>query len=172
MFNKKQIIFSILVMLMPITGFAQGKISVVNLQEAMLKTDLAQTRLSEIRQGEDYSSDKKEFDRLKSEIDELIASFQKDAAVMSAEQQASARQRVANKNADLEHVAGKLQQAEQIAGQALLKEMSPMIQKVLSELIKTEGVGLLLQQSAVIHADPGYSITAKVTDKLNQLSVE
>ena len=91
---------------------------------------------------------------------------------MSAEQQASARQRVANKNADLEHVAGKLQQAEQIAGQALLKEMSPMIQKVLSELIKTEGIGLLLQQSAVIHADPGYSITAKVTDKLNQLSVE
>ena len=63
MFNKKQIIFSILVMLMPMTGFAQGKISVVNLQEAMLKTDLAQTRLSEIRQGEDYSSDKKEFER-------------------------------------------------------------------------------------------------------------
>ena len=172
MFKKKQIIFSVLVILMPMTGFAQGKISVVNLQEAMLKTDLAQTRLSEIRQGEDYSADKAEFDRLKSEIDELIASFQKDAAIMSAEQQASARQRVANKNADLEHVAGKLQQAEQIAGQGLLKEMSPMVQKVLSELIKTEGIGLMLQQTAVIHSDPGYSITAKVTDKLNQLSVE
>ena len=169
---NKKIIFAALAMLIPVTGLAQGKISVVNLQEAMLKTDLAQTRLAEIREGEDYASDKAEFDRLKSEIDELIESFQKDAAVMSAEQQVSARQRVANKNADLEHVAGKLQQAEQIAGQALLKEMSPMIQKVLTELIKTEGIGLLLQQSAVIHSDPGYSITAKVTDKLNQLSVE
>ena len=172
MFKKKQIIFSILVMLMPMTVFAQGKISVVNIQEAMLKTDLAQTRLSEIRDGEDYSSDKAEFDRLNSELKEMVESFQKDAAVMSAEQQASARQRVANKNADLEHVGGKLQQAEQIALQAIAKEMSPMVQKVLSELIKTEGIGLLLQQSAVIHADPGYSITAKVTDKLNQLSVE
>jgi outer membrane protein len=27
---------------------------------------------------------------------------------------------------------------------------------------------LLLQRGAVIHADPSYSITAKVTDKLNQ----
>jgi outer membrane protein len=89
---------------------------------------------------------------------------------MSQEQQLAARKRLASKQSDLEHVAGKLQSAEQEAGQALLQQMSPMVQEVLQGLIQAEGIGLLLQRSAVIHADPGYSITAKVTDKLNQNS--
>ena len=47
--------------------------------------------------------------------------------------------------------------------------MGPKVQEVLREIIDAEGIGLLLQRGAVIHADASYSITAKVTDKLNQL---
>jgi outer membrane protein len=152
----------------PALGWAQGKIAVVNVEQAILQTDYAQKRLGEERDRQEYKSDKEEFDRLKSEFDGLVAEFQKDAAVMSQEQQLAARKRLASKQADLEHVAGKLQQTEQEVGQALLEEMSPKVQEVLQELIATEGIGLLLQRGSVIHADSGYSITAKVTDKLNQ----
>ena len=62
--------------------------------------------------------------------------------------------------------------AEQAAGQALLQDMAPKVQEVLRELIATEGIGLLLQRGSVIHADAGYSITAKVTDKLNQVAAQ
>lgn len=147
---------------------AQGKVAVVNLQEAILQTDQAQKRMGEVRSQDDYKSDKAEFDRLKKEFDDLVKQFQKDAAVMSQDQQLASRKKLANKQADLEHVAGKLQQAEQTAGQTLLQEMSPLVQEVLRDLIKTEGIGLLIPQASVIHADPGYSITAKVTDRLNQ----
>ena len=51
---------------------------------------------------------------------------------------------------------------------ALLQELGPKVQEVLREIISSEGIGLLLQRGAVIHADASYSITAKVTDKLNQ----
>jgi len=158
--------------LLPATGWAQGKIAVVDLQEAILQTDLAQKRLGEVRSQEDYKSDKEEFDTLKAEFDELVTKFQKDAAVMSQEQQVAARKKLASKQADLEHVTGKLQQAETAAGQALLQEMAPRVQTVLKEIIAKEGIGLLLQRQAVIHADAGYSVTAKVTDKLNQISTE
>ena len=149
-------------------AMAQGKIAVVNLQEAILQTDLAQKRIDDVRNGADYKADKAEFDKLKGEMEALVKDFQKDAAVMSQEQQTAARQKLASKQSDLEHVGGKLQQAEQVAGQALLQELSPKVQEVLRELISTEGIGLLLPRASVIHADPGYSITAKVTDKLNQ----
>jgi len=159
---------AVLALTLPALGWAQGKIAVVDLQEAILQTDLAQKRLTEIRNQDDYKSDKAEFDRLKKEFDEIVKKFQKDAAVMSQEQQLAARQKLASKQADLEHVTGKLQKTEQAAGQALLQEMAPKVQEVLRELITSEGIGLLLQRSSVIHADAGYSITAKVTDKLNQ----
>jgi outer membrane protein len=159
-------------LLLPGSVLAQGKIAVVNLQEAILQSDQAQARLAEVRSQEDYKADKEEFDRLQQELDQLVKDFQKDAAVMSQEQQLAARKRLASKQADLEHVTGKLQQAEQAAGQLLLQQLSPAVQEVLRELIATEGIGLLLQRQSVIHADPGYSITAKVTDKLNQLTTE
>jgi outer membrane protein len=154
---------------MPTLGWAADKIAVVDLQEAILQTDQAQKRLTDVRNQKDYKADKAEFDRLKKEFDDLVKKFQKDSAVMSPEQQTAARQKLSSKQADLEHVTGKLQQAEQAAGQTLLQELAPRVQEVLRELISSEGIGLLLQRGAVIHADANYSITNKVTDKLNQM---
>ena len=163
-----KVAFAVLVLSLPTLAWAQGKIAVVDLQEAILQTDQAQKRLADVRDQDDYKADKAEFDRLKKEFDEIVKTFQKDAAVMSQEQQLAARKKLASKQADLEHVTKKLQQAEQGAGQNLLQEMAPRVQEVLRELIAAEGIGLLLQRASVIHADAGYSITAKVTDKLNQ----
>ena len=160
--------FVVVILSLPSLVWAQGKIAVVDLQEAILQTDQAQKRLADIRNQGDYKADKAEYDRLKKEFDGIVKKFQKDAAVMSQEQQVAARQKLASKQADLEHVTGKLQKTEQGAGQALLQEMAPRVQEVLRELIAAEGIGLLLQRASVIHADAGYSITAKVTDKLNQ----
>ena len=167
-----KVMLAVVALTLPTLGWAQGKIAVVNLQEAILQTDEAQKRLTAVRNGDDYKADKAEFDRLKEEFDTLVAGFQKDAAVMSQEQQVEARQKLASKQGDLEHVTGKLQKAEQGAGQTLLQEMAPKVQEVLRDLIATEGIGLLLQRDSVIHADAGYSITAKVTDKLNQLPAQ
>jgi len=159
---------SLVLVLIPTVASAQGRIAVVNLEEAILQTDEAQQRLNGMRETGDYAADKAELDRLQAEREAMIKELQNDMAVMSAEQQQAARKRVASKNADLEHVLRKLQQAEQELGQQLLSEMTPKVQVVLRELIASEGIGLLIQRSAVIHADNGYSITAKVTDKLNQ----
>jgi outer membrane protein len=164
------VIVSLGLILLPAAAIAQGKIAVVNLEEAILQTDEAQKRLNGLRELDDYKADKTELDRLQSEREALIAELQKDLAVMSAEEQQAARKRLANKQADLEHVLRKLQEAEQDLGQQLLQEMTPKVQAILRELIQSEGIGLLLQRSAVIHADNGYSITAKVTDKLNLAS--
>lgn len=167
-----KVAFTCFVLALPSFAWAQGKIAVVNVQEAILQTDVAQKRLAAVRNQEDYKSDKAEFDRLKDEFDELVRKLQTDMAVMSQDQQKAARQKLTSKQGDLEHVTGKLQQAEQSAGQQILQEMSPKVQEVLRDLIATEGIGLLLQRNSVIHADAGYSITAKVTDKLNQLPAE
>jgi outer membrane protein len=162
------LLVSIALGVLPVAASAQGRIAVVNLEEAILQTDEAQTRLNGLRTQEDYKADKTELERLQGEREALIKELQNDLAVMSAEQQQAARKRLASKNADLEHVLRKLQKQEQDLGQALLQEMTPKVQAVLRDLIQSEGIGLLLQRTAVIHADGGYSITAKVTDKLNQ----
>ena len=153
-------------------GWAEEKIAVVDVQGAILQTDFALKRLGEVRDQADYKKNKEEYDRLKNEGEALLKTFQKDAAVMSQDQKVAAQNKLTSMQEDLDHVTGKLQQAEQTAGQALLQEMAPKVQEVLREIIEKEGIGLLLQRNAVIHAEPSYSITATLTDKLNQLSTK
>lgn len=170
MYKSLTLLITAVALSLPGVGWAQGKIAIVDLQDAILQSDAAQEALEQVRTQPDYSEDKEEFDRIQDELESLVEEFQKDAAVMSQEQQMSARKRLASKQADLEHVTGKLQQAEQQAGEAILRQMSGSVQEILRDLIQSEGIGLLLQQQAVIHADPGYSITSKVTDRLNQVT--
>jgi outer membrane protein len=154
---------------LPAIASAQGKVAVVNLEEAILQTDYAQQRLSEFESNEDFQADKAEFDSLKKELDELVANFQRDQEAMSEDQRVAARQKLASKQSDIEYVAKKLQSMQQQNAQRVFQELAPSAREVLRGIIETEQIGLLLQQQTVIHADLSYSITAKVTDKLNQL---
>jgi outer membrane protein len=169
-FNKFLVSAALLVL--PTLVMAQGKIAVVNLEEAILQTDLAQQRLAEFEKNEDFTSDKNEFESLREELDKLVQDFQRDQAAMSEDQMVAARQKVSSKNSDLEYVAKKLQTLQQQNAQRVFQELAPKAREVLRDIITTEQIGLLLQQQGVIHADLGYSITAKVTDKLNQLPAE
>jgi outer membrane protein len=169
-FNK--FLVSAALLILPTLAMAQGKIAVVNLEEAILQTDLAQQRLAEFEKNEDFTSDKNEFENLREELDKLVQEFQRDQAAMSEDQMVAARQKISSKNSDLEYVAKKLQTLQQQNAQRVFQELAPKAREVLRDIITTEQIGLLLQQQTVIHADLGYSITAKVTDKLNQLPAE
>ena len=162
----------LLVAALPSVVVAQGQIAVVNLEQAILQTDVAQQRMQEFEENEDFASDKAQFDTLRAELDELVKDFQRDQAAMSEDDQLAARQKMASKQSDLEYVAKKLQTLQTQNAQGVMQELAPQAQEVLRQIIETDQIGLLLQQQAVIHADLGYNITAKVTDKMNQLGAE
>lgn len=165
----KQLAVAMALIALPLVASAQGKIAVVDLEAAILQTDFAQQRLSTFEESEDFAADKSEFEGLRKELDELVQNFQRDQAAMSEDQKVAARQKLASKQSDIEYVAKKLQAMQQQNAQRVFQELAPKAREVLRDIIATDGIGLLLQQQTVIHADLGYSITAKVTDKLNQL---
>ena len=127
--------------------------------------------LRDFEAGEAFAEDKAEFDNLKAELDKLVQDFQRDQAAMSDDDQVAARQKMASKNADLEYVAKKLQSLQQQNAQRVFQELfrrSPSIGRSYRDRSDRSSA----QAQSVIHADLGYNITAKVTDKLNQLPQE
>jgi outer membrane protein len=170
--NLLKVVIAVVAFSVSTLGWTQDKIRVIDVQGAILSTDVAQKKLGEIREQAEYKKNKAEYDRLKSEGEALLKTYQKDSAVMSADQKTAAQKKLQGMQDDLDHVTSKLQQTEQAAGQALLQEMAPKVQDILREMIEKEGIGLLLQRNAVVHAEPSYSITQQVTDKLNQLNAK
>lgn len=172
MFKLIKVVFVALALSVSTLGWAAGKIAVVDVQDAILQTDIAQKRLGEIRDKADYKKNKVEADRLKAEGEALFKTFKKDEAVMSLEQKSTAEKKLSGIQDDFRIVVEKMQQAEQSVARELLQDMAPKAQEALRDIIKAESIGLLLQGNAVIHAEDSYIITTKVTDKLNQLGTK
>jgi outer membrane protein len=161
----RKLMIVLALVLTPVLANAQGKIAVLDVQEAILNTDVAKKRLDAFRAQPDIAENVKQLETFQA----LVEQIKKDSAVMSAEQKQAQSKKIQEKRADIEHVGRKLKASEQEMAQALMQELGPKLQQVVGQLIQTEGIGLLLSKQAVMHVDSSYSISAKVTDKLNQL---
>jgi len=153
-----------------VSGFtlAQGRVAVLNLEEAIFNTEEAKTQFNALRQTPEYLANKKEAESLKKNYEDLAQQFNKNREVMSAEQEGEQARKIKDVGTDLEFVAKKLQQAERDVAQRVMREMMPRANTVVMDMIKTEGIGLLLNAQAALYADAGYNLNAKVTEKLNQ----
>ena len=168
MTRVSKVLFCVMLSIWAIGAQAQGKIAVLDIQSAILNTDVAQERLKALRNEPDFKDNRKDLESLKKEHDKMVEKLKKDLAVLSAEQKQAKSQRISEKRADIEHVARKLQAAEQQLVQEVVQELAPKMQEVVGELIKNEQIGLLLDRKATLHVDNAFNITAKVTDKLNK----
>lgn len=154
------------------TSYAQpaagSKIAVLDPEAAVLSTDQAQKRLKALAAQPDFDKDKKEFERLAKEGQDMQKQMQKDSAVMSAAQKDEARKKLEGKANDIEYLRRKLAGKQQEAMQGIMEEMQPKYTKAVTDLIKSENIGLLINKRAVMHADNSYDITSKVTEALNK----
>lgn len=162
-------VLATLVSLFPLSAYAQGRVAVLNIEEAILRTEEAKARFSALEQTPSFQENKKKAEGLDKEYRTLAEQFNKNREVLSQEQQAEQARKIQDIRTDLEFVAKKLQQSQQEVAQKVMGEIGPRAKTVIEELVKTEGIGLLVSAQAVLYADTGYNITAKVTDKLNQL---
>ena len=147
---------------------AQGRVAVLNLEEAIFNTEEAKKQFNALRATPDYTKNKKEAEDIKKQYDTLAEQFNKNREVMSAEQQAEQGKKLNDLRTDLEFVVKKLQQSEREVAGRVMREMMPKANTVVGELVKSEGIGLLLNAQAALYFEAGYNLSAKVTDKLNQ----
>ncbi len=149
-------------------ALAQGKIAIVDAQRAILATDMSKQRLEALRKDADYVANKKQLEKIQAEGEALLEKMKKDGAVMSADQKADHQKKLQEKQADLQFIAGKMQKSEQELARRIMSELGKQTQVAISDIVKSQGIGLLLDAQVAIHADTAFDITAKVTQQLNK----
>jgi outer membrane protein len=152
----------------PAQAWAEGRIAVVSLQQAILNTDVAQKQLNDLRASPEYKKNRTELEGLQKTGKDMVEKLKKDGPTMSKDQQAELSRKVEDTRGDLEHVGRKLQEQEKALAQRLFYEMGAKAKTIISDLIKSEKIGLLLDSQAALQADASFNITPKVTEKLNQ----
>ena len=156
----KMMVVSTALMVAPLALAAKDKVAVFDVQEAILNTNLAKTQMKAFESRSDISKMISDAEKLKKDITALRSDMKGSDA---QEKQKSAE----FKQADFELIVRKLNSERQATGKKLMEEIGPRLETIVKNIVEVEGIGLLLDKKAAIHADPSFDITAKVTEKLN-----
>ncbi len=160
----KTLIVSAAVLAAPLAMAANDKIAVFDVQEAILNTNIAKTEMKAFESRSDIAKMIADAERIKKEITNLREELGKGSK--SQEKQKS----MEFKQADFELIVRKLNAERQQAGKKLMDEIGPRLEGIVKDIVEQEGIGLLLDKKAAIHAEASFDITAKVTEKLNAAS--
>ena len=149
-----------------------GKIAVVNLERAIMQTDVAKKAIKEFKSQKTISELYKDFEK-KSEVYEKAAEkYSKDRAVMSKSKLEEAEIELSSLAEDRQYAASKLQKNEDSLSQQIMQQILPASSQVVENIVREQKIGLLLRSGsggAVLSADSSYDISNQVTERLNQL---
>lgn len=147
---------------------ANKKIAILDVQRAIMETDAIEKTMKTLKNDPSYRSNMREAEKIKKEGQTLVEKLRKDGPVMGNEQKLALQKRIQEKQADLEHIARKVQAREQEMLKPIVDRKQVLLQAAVKSIISKDGIGLLLDSRSAIHADVSYDITAKVTKKLNE----
>lgn len=164
---KKYFSWSLLALLLAASGAAaELKIGILDVQQALMASDEARQFMQSAQS--DLQADQEEVNALQQELRSLQEQMQKDAEVMSPAEQRRRQKEIEDKQIDLRFQANRLQKEVQDRQQELMQQMGPKLEAAIQDLVESEGYDLIMQRGNLVYADSRHSITAKITEKLNE----
>ena len=153
-------------------AFSEDKIAVIDMQQAMFASNYAQNMAKEASESADFVALRAKAESSAADLQSMAKEAETKRLTWSTEEAAAHQKKMSYAKADYDLAVQKIQGEQQQLQQKIMQELTPQFQEALSEVAKGEGITLLLRRESVIIADPKNDLTAKVVDKLNQITLE
>jgi len=153
-------------------AFSEDKIAVIDMQQAMFASNYAQNMAKEASESADFVALRAKAESSAADLQSMAKEAETKRLTWSTEEAAEHQKKMSYTKADYDLAVQKIQGEQQQLQQKIMQELTPQFQEALSEVAKGEGITLLLRRESVIIADPKNDLTAKVVDKLNQITLE
>ncbi len=165
--NIKGLIFVFLGVLSA-SAMAADKVAVIDVGRAIFSSEFAKARLKQLQSKSEYASMQAKYDSTGADMKALQKEVESKRMTASADQMAEYQKKMEYLRADLELVARKLEGEIKNLQGTIMKEVQPKALEAIQELVKENGITLLLQREAVIFAPPETDLTAKLIERLNK----
>ena len=153
-------------------AFSEDKIAVIDMQQAMFASNYAQNMAKEASESADFVALRAKAESSAADLQSMAKEAETKRLTWSTEEAAEHQKKMSYTKADYDLAVQKIQGEQQQLQQKIMQELTPQFQEALSEVAKGEGITLLLRRESVIIADPKNDLTAKVVDKLTQITLE
>ena len=153
-------------------AFSEDKIAVIDMQQAMFASNYAQNMAKEASESSDFVALRAKAESSAADLQAMVKEAETKRLTWSTEEAAEHQKKMSYTKADYDLAVQKIQGEQQQLQQKIMQELTPQFQEALNEVAKSEGITLLIRRESVIIANPKNDLTAKVVDKLNQITSE
>jgi len=144
------------------------RIAVVDSAVAIFGSATAQEKLRQAEQSSDFLSLKAKYESSSADLQAMAKEVESKRLTWSQEQAAEHQKKMGYAKADADLTVQKIKAEQQQLQQSILQELGPLAEQALQEIVKEEGIAVLLRAEAVLIANPEASITAKVAARIDQ----
>ena len=164
----KTFLFTLATLFAVTVAAEEGKIMVVDFDKAISGSEVAKTRLKQVQGESDYAALQAKYENTVADMKALQKEVESKSMTWSAEQTGEAQKKMEFLRADLELTTRKVQAEQKALQSSIVQELRPKAGEALQELIKEEGIVLLINAEAVVTVAVELDLTSKLTDRLNQ----
>lgn len=144
---------------------AAPKVAVLNMGEALFNSDLAKKVEEEMKT--ETAEDEQKIRALAEEATALQEKLQKDAAVMSEDEQRKSNEKLQEIGVQYKYLIEKVQALYEQRRQQFQETYSPNLIQAITAIVEEEKFDLVYRSEALLFFQPAYDITARVTERLN-----
>jgi outer membrane protein len=155
--------------LMPVTSLADtvNKIAVVDAKVAIFGSKTAQSYLKIFEESADFQSLKAKYESLSADFLAMGQEVETQRLTWSAEQLAEHQKKMSYIKADAELAIQKISAEQKQLEQRILQNLAPLVELSIQEIVKEQGITLLLRAESVLLASPETSITQQVAERID-----
>lgn len=144
-----------------------GKIAVVDARIAIFSSNAAQSALKAFEESADFMSLKAKYESSSADFQAMAKEAETKRLTWSPEELAEHQKKMSYVKADAELAIQKITSEQKQLEQKVLQDLAPLVEQALQEIVKEEGISVLLRAESVLLASPDTSITAKVAARID-----
>ena len=144
-----------------------AKIAVVDARIAIFSSKAAQNALKTFEESADFMSLKAKYESSSADFQAMAKEAETKRLTWSPEELAEHQKKMSYVKADAELAIQKITSEQKQLEQRVLQDLAPLVEQALQEIVKEEGITVLLRAESVLLATPETSITAKVADRID-----
>ena len=143
------------------------KIAVVDARIAIFSSNAAQSALKAFEESADFMSLKAKYESSSADFQAMAKEADTKRLTWSPEELAEHQKKMSYVKADAELAIQKITSEQKQLEQKVLQDLAPLVEQALQEIVKEEGISVLLRAESVLLASPDTSITAKVANRID-----
>ena len=144
-----------------------GKIAVVDARIAIFSSNAAKSALKAFEESADFMSLKAKYESSSADFQAMAKEAETKRLTWSPEELAEHQKKMSYVKADAELAIQKITSEQKQLEQRVLQDLAPLVEQALQEIVKEEGISVLLRAESVLLASPDTSITAKVAARID-----